>query len=416
VKTYYVTRTLPAAGNTIHIGVLNHSGGGAGYCELQCVVNNGGGNSIAKKYLIPLKFNNTGGVWQNLLPIASTGAYSGNDFKIEMKNSSTRDTIRVRTVSGTTGGTLLITLAMYPYQGSTSTFVETTTAETSPTAVTATFSQMPWSAEGNLAGINTLNPLAALHVTGTGATSSTYALRVQNSSATELFNVRNDGLCAIGGTPVTGFPLYVAGATRTDGLGLFRGAGSATGSTTAAGVRLYNTSSTETYNIAAKDGGGAAIYDNGGAEAWTMTAAGLIGMGDTSPEEKLDVDGNVKALHYIGQSTAPGVVKGADNVVGTAASGSTVSLSGTDAGFEVTLTTGSAGISTTGDLFTVTFNAAYGAAPVVVYSASNAAAGSYPLTGYTYSTATTTTVVITNAVANLTDETDYKWSFVVMGK
>jgi hypothetical protein len=53
---------------------------------------------------------------------------------------------------------------------------------------------------------------------------------------------------------------------------------------------------------------------------------------------------------------------------------------------------------------------------VVVYSASNAAAGSYPLTGYTYSTATTTTVVLTNAVTNLTDETDYKWSFVVMGK
>lgn len=255
-----------------------------------------------------------------------------------------------------------------------------------------------------------------LLVRGTGTTSSTYSGIFEKSDGTDVLAVRDDGLCAIGGAPVTGFSLYTNGATRTDGLGLFRGAGSATGSTTAAGVRLYNTSSTETYNIAAKDGGGAAIYDNGGAEAWTMTAAGLIGMGDTSPEEKLDVDGNVKALHYIGQSTAPGVVKGADNVVGTAAYGATVSLSGTDAGFEVTLTTGSAGISTTGDLFTVTFNTAYGAAPVVVYSASNAAAGSYPLTGYTYSTATTTTVVLTNAVTNLTDETDYKWSFVVMGK
>jgi hypothetical protein len=271
---------------------------------------------------------------------------------------------------------------------------------------------------GNEVGVN-LAPSAisaALHVHGNGTSSSTYSGIFEKSDGTDVLVVRDDGLCAIGGAPVTGFSLYTNGATRTDGLGLFRGAGSATGSTTAAGVRLYNTSSTETYNIAAKDGGGAAIYDNGGAEAWTMTAAGLIGMGDTSPEEKLDVDGNVKALHYIGQSTAPGVVKGADNVVGTAASGATVSLSGTDAGFEVTLTTGSAGISTTGDLFTVTFNAAYGAAPVVVYSASNAAAGSYPLTGYTYSTATTTTVVLTNAVTNLTDETDYKWSFVVMGK
>lgn len=164
-KSYYLTRTLPASGSTIHLGVLNHSGGGGGYCELHCVVNNGSGNAIAKKYLIPLAFSNTGGVWQNLLPIASTGAYIGNDFKIEMKNSSTRDTLRVRTVSGSTGGTLLVSLYMYPYQGSTSTFVETTTAET-PTAVTATFSKMPWSAEGNKAGINTLNPARTLDVTG----------------------------------------------------------------------------------------------------------------------------------------------------------------------------------------------------------------------------------------------------------
>lgn len=206
---------------------------------------------------------------------------------------------------------------------------------------------------------------------------------------------------------------HVGGWQRVDGLGLFRGAGSATASTTAAGIRLYNTTSTETWNLAAKDGGDAALYDNSGTEAWTFEDGGALGIGDTSPEEKLDVNGNVKALHYIGQSTAPAIAAGGSTVVG---SGVSATLSGTDAGFEVSLTTGSTGISTTGVMFTVTFDAAYGSAPVVVYSASNANAGAYVLTGYTYSTATTTTVTLTNATSNLAAETLYKWSFVVMGK
>lgn len=297
-KSYYLTRTLPASGSTIHLGVLNHSGGGGGYCELHCVVNNGSGNAIAKKYLIPLAFSNTGGVWQNLLPIASTGAYIGNDFKIEMKNSSTRDTLRVRTVSGSTGGTLLVSLYMYPYQGSASTFVETTTAET-PTAVTATFQKMPWSAEANLAGINTLNPLGALHVTGTGATSSTYALRVQNSSSTNQFCIRNDGRTGIGnvtapanvldveGAAVIGATYSGSSAAATNGLLV---EGSTSIGNTSPGAKLHVTGAGTTSSTYS------GIFEKSdGTDVLVVRDDGKVAIANDGFNEALNVNGQVRA-------------------------------------------------------------------------------------------------------------------------
>ena len=166
LKTYYLTRTLPASGNTIELGIFNHTGGGAGYAEIHTVVNNGAGNSISKKYLVPFYFGNTGGNWQNLLPIVNTGAYSGNDYKLEMRSSSTRDTLRVRTTAGSTGGTLLVSIVVTPYQGSSSTFTETTTTATSPTAVTATYQAEALSQEGAKVGVNTLSPVRTLDITG----------------------------------------------------------------------------------------------------------------------------------------------------------------------------------------------------------------------------------------------------------
>lgn len=139
---------------------------------------------------------------------------------------------------------------------------------------------------------------------------------------------------------------------------------------------------------------------------------GNCGIGDNTPEEALDVNGNVKALHYVGQSTAPSVSAGGATVVGTGAS---VTLSGTDAGFEVTLTTGT-GISATGTMFTVTYNATYGTAPAVVCSESDSDSAAYSVTGGKYTTSAATTVTLSNTTANLSDSTEYKWTFIVIGK
>ena len=52
----------------------------------------------------------------------------------------------------------------------------------------------------NLYGINIISPTTTLHIKGSGATSATNSLRVQNSADTVLFNVRDDGNVGIGTT------------------------------------------------------------------------------------------------------------------------------------------------------------------------------------------------------------------------
>ena len=49
---------------------------------------------------------------------------------------------------------------------------------------------------------------------GSGATSATTALTVQNSSSTNLFTVRNDGAVAIGSTPSTSFKAVIGGSLQ----------------------------------------------------------------------------------------------------------------------------------------------------------------------------------------------------------
>lgn len=54
---------------------------------------------------------------------------------------------------------------------------------------------------------------ASLHVSGAGATSATYAAKFQNSSATDLFGIRNDGALAVAGSVGTsGYSLVSGGA------------------------------------------------------------------------------------------------------------------------------------------------------------------------------------------------------------
>lgn len=47
-------------------------------------------------------------------------------------------------------------------------------------------------------GINIVNPLARLHIKGSGDSSSTYALKVQNSVGTDFLTVRDDGWVSVG--------------------------------------------------------------------------------------------------------------------------------------------------------------------------------------------------------------------------
>jgi hypothetical protein len=113
-------------------------------------------------------------------------------------------------------------------------------------------------------------------------------------------------------------------------------------------------------------------------------------------------NGHFQAQHFIGSGNPPTCTAGATAQVGT---GGSCSVSGNDSFGEVTLTTGTGGL-TPGLLFTVNFNAAYSAAPACTYSASNDNAALY-LSGTSgggaiYLTTTTAGVSFTNVETQLT--------------
>jgi hypothetical protein len=140
---------------------------------------------------------------------------------------------------------------------------------------------------------------------------------------------------------------------------------------------------------------------------------GDTGIGTTTPTAKLDVTGTTRSTHFRGKTSTPSYTLGANTVIG---SGASLTLVGTDAGFEATLTTGSP-ISAVGTLFTVTFDTAYTTnAPVVVFSERDLNSATAAPTIKCYVNSTSTTNFTFNNITALTASTTYKWSFIIMGK
>ena len=127
------------------------------------------------------------------------------------------------------------------------------------------------------------------------------------------------------------------------------------------------------------------------------------------PYTGIKTNGTIKALHYEGLGPAPTIAAGPSGTVGTGAS---VSITGTDAAFEVTLNTGS-GARTAGTLMTVTFSTPYTASPYEVFSASSSDSAGLATKGVgVYSTSTTTNVVLASTAA-VSDARVYKFKFQI---
>ena len=115
----------------------------------------------------------------------------------------------------TLGGTLSLTsanvtsgLGFTPYNATNPAGYTTNTGDVIGTGTTNYLSKFTGSSaigdsivfdNGTNVGIGTASPLAKTHIKGSGATSATDALLVQNSAATELFKVRNDGATQFNG-------------------------------------------------------------------------------------------------------------------------------------------------------------------------------------------------------------------------
>jgi len=117
--------------------------------------------------------------------------------------------------------------------------------------------------------------------------------------------------------------------------------------------------------------------------------------------------------HVVGGGAAPSAAAGGAVPAG---SGATASLTGVDAGGEVTLNTGT-GILDVGAVLAVTFSSQYASAPAVGLHPSNAAAAALASAGvWVFATATASGFTVSVDNAQLTDSTTYKWHFQVIGR
>jgi hypothetical protein len=125
------------------------------------------------------------------------------------------------------------------------------------------------------------------------------------------------------------------------------------------------------------------------------------------PYTGIKTNGTIKALHYEGLGSVPGIAAGP-----AAGSGASATITGTDSAFEVTLRAGS-GARSGGTLFKVTFSTPYTAAPYEVFSASSPDSASLTTSGTgVFSTSTNTTVVLASTGA-ISDGRVYKFKFQV---
>lgn len=155
-----------------------------------------------------------------------------------------------------------------------------------------------------------------------------------------------------------------------------------------------------------------AQYDSTGALTIGGSSATGLTLGKSSYTTV--VAGPVQAVHFIGSGAAPG---GAVQTGAGTGGSPACTVAGNDSGGTITLTTGSASTTANSAQCIVTFTAAYGSAPRVQISPSNAASAALNSTTSAFldqaSTSTTTFTIKSNSAA-LALGTTYLWNYDVV--
>ncbi|SEV89022.1 hypothetical protein SAMN05428988_0168 [Chitinophaga sp. YR573] len=148
------------------------------------------------------------------------------------------------------------------------------------------------------------------------------------------------------------------------------------------------------------------IY-NGSPTGIYLDSSNNTGLGTLAPTEKLQVNGNVKLIHIIGNSTAPTAA------IGSAVTAGSVAVTGTDIAGTVTLTVSTGGsFATLANFFELTFNNTYGIAPIVLFSPVDASAAN--LSAVYVKNTTTSSFQLASAPSGTLNTGTYTWKYHVI--
>lgn len=140
-----------------------------------------------------------------------------------------------------------------------------------------------------------------------------------------------------------------------------------------------------------------------------ITASTTAGATTLSLPNATVVPTSIATKHFIGNSTTPTIATGTG-----AGTTPTIAIAGTDAGFQITLTTGTSPAASNATIATVTFNTVYASAPYASRTAVNNNAAALTGTTEVFPTTTTSTLLLKSGSAALTAATQYIWHFLVV--